>query len=54
MENQLARLRFEAYWPLYRDAVFYPANRFADRPMAHADEALAVTEEALARRARAE
>ena len=52
MENQLARLRFEAYRPLYRDAVFYPANRFADRPMAHADEALSVTEEALARRAR--
>lgn len=31
--NRLARLRVEAYRPLYEQSSFYPPNRFADGPM---------------------
>jgi len=47
MRNRLLRSRFEIYRPVYEQALFYPANGFADRPMADWRESNAVAEEAL-------
>jgi predicted amidohydrolase len=47
MRNRLLRSRFEIYRPVYERAQFYPANGFADRPMADWRESNAVAERAL-------
>jgi predicted amidohydrolase len=47
MRNRLLRSRFEIYRPVYEQAHFYPANSFAERPMADWRETMPVAEAAL-------
>jgi predicted amidohydrolase len=48
MRNRLVRTRFEIYRPLYDQAVFYPANQFAEVPMPRWESTAPVVEQALA------
>ena len=47
MRNRLLRSRFEIYMPVYAQAVFYPANQFAETPMANWQETGSVGQTAL-------
>src|SRR6266540_933036 len=47
MRNRLLRSRFEIYVPVYAQAVFYPANQFAETPMANWQETGSVGQTAL-------
>jgi predicted amidohydrolase len=45
--NPLARARWDMYRPFYTAAVGYPANRFLDTPMVHADETIPLVRESI-------
>jgi predicted amidohydrolase len=47
MRNRLLRSRFEIYRQVYEQALFYPANSFAERPMIDWRETVPVAEAAL-------
>jgi predicted amidohydrolase len=46
--NTLLRSRWEMYWPLFKDAAFYPPNRFLTLPMAQSAQTQPVAAAALA------
>lgn len=47
MRNRLVRTRFEIYQPVYQQALFYPANQFAEHPMPRWQTTESVVEQAL-------